>query len=304
MEELRWGDRILTDLYEEALEVSSRDYPRLVIFSDLHLGDGSGRDDFVKNENLMCRVLEDYYLKKDFALVLNGDIEELQKFRLSRIRERYRGLYRLWDRFQEKKALFKTVGNHDGLLQVPGAPEYPYPIHTALRIETGHRPLFIFHGHQAAPLYTRFNDLFTFLLRYLAAPLGIKNIPLKQTRKQYKIEKRVYRFSRRAKVASVIGHTHRPLFESLSKADSLKFSLERLLRGYRSVAEGEKATPCRFPACSTVAAASENGGLPVSRSAAAASPWCIGTRRGRKRPTLPAKGRVGWSGRIRAVSGR
>jgi len=212
----------------------------MVVFSDLHLGDGSSRDDFVKNENLLSRVLEDHYLKNDFALVLNGDIEELQKFRLSRIRERYRNLYSIWDRFQEKKAFFKTVGNHDGLLDVPGSADYPYPVHAALRVETGHRPLFIFHGHQAAPLYTHFNDLLTFLLRYLAAPLRIKNIPLKQTRKQYKIEKRVYRYSRRAKVASIIGHTHRPLFESMSKADSQKYHLERLLRGYRSVAEGDK----------------------------------------------------------------
>ena len=240
MEELRWGDRTLTDLYEEASVITLRDYPRMVIFSDLHLGDGSGRDDFVKNESLMNRVLENYYLEKDFALVLNGDIEELQKFRLSRIRDRYRDLYRIWDRFRDKKAFFKTLGNHDGLLDGPGGAGYPYPLHAALRVETGHRPLFIFHGHQAAPLYTHFNDLVTFLLRYLAAPLRIKNIPLKQSRKQYKIEKRVYRFSRRARVASLIGHTHRPLFESLSKADSLKFTVERLLRGYRGVAEGDK----------------------------------------------------------------
>ena len=39
---------------------------------------------------------------------------------------------------------------------------------------------------------------------------------------------------------ALIGHTHRPLFESLSKIDSLKFNIERYCREYPLVKSAEK----------------------------------------------------------------
>ena len=48
-----------------------------------------------------------------------------------------------------------------------------------------------------------------------------------------RIENRSYNFSRANKLISIIGHTHRPLFESLSRSDSLHFTIENLLRTYR-----------------------------------------------------------------------
>ena len=55
-----------------------------------------------------------------------------------------------------------------------------------------------------------------------------------------RIEKRAYDFSRKYGIISVIGHTHRPLFESLSRADSFHFSIENLLRHYRRADERTK----------------------------------------------------------------
>jgi hypothetical protein len=42
----------------------------------------------------------------------------------------------------------------------------------------------------------------------------------------------VYGFSSRRKIVSIIGHIHRPLFESLSKIDTLKYRIEQLCRHY------------------------------------------------------------------------
>jgi hypothetical protein len=67
----------------------------------------------------------------------------------------------------------------------------------------------------------------------LARPLGIKNYSFSyDSRKPFQLERQVYTFSQRQKVISCIGHTHRPLFESLSKEDSLRFELERRLRKF------------------------------------------------------------------------
>ena len=42
------------------------------------------------------------------------------------------------------------------------------------------------------------------------------------------------------KMITLIGHTHRPLFESLSKIDDLRFKVESRLRLYESADNREK----------------------------------------------------------------
>ena len=93
--------------------------------------------------------------------------------------------------------------------------------------------LFIFHGHQASKKYQEHNELIGFTLKYFANPLGIKSYSVSHSsRKQYTIEKRAYGFSSYNKIVSVIGHTHRPLFESLHKVERLKYKIEQLCRDY------------------------------------------------------------------------
>ena len=55
-----------------------------------------------------------------------------------------------------------------------------------------------------------------------------------------RIENRSYNFSRANKLISIIGHTHRPLFESLSRSESIHFEIETLLRTYRSADNNER----------------------------------------------------------------
>ena len=106
---LRRLDRLLR---ESAVVPCERD-DRFVIFSDLHLGDGSSRDEFVHNTALFRAVLGEHYLQRRFKLVLNGDIEDLYKFPLRAVMENCGDLYRLFDAFLRATALYKIVGNHD-----------------------------------------------------------------------------------------------------------------------------------------------------------------------------------------------
>lgn len=236
-----WGD-----LYHKAHSLELAEHPRLVIFSDLHMGNGSPRrDDFAKNREIFAHVLEECYWKRGYSLILNGDVEELQKFRLGTIQKSYSEIYRLFDRFHQAGKLFKTVGNHDSILASLHrlAFPYPYPLYHSLMLKAREGDMLLFHGHQVAPLYTYFNDVIAVLLRYIAYPLGIKNFSLSHDNsKRHKVERSVYELSREKKLVSIIGHTHRPLFESYSKLDTLKYNLESLLRRYRSVDAEERAS--------------------------------------------------------------
>jgi UDP-2,3-diacylglucosamine pyrophosphatase LpxH len=197
---------------------------RLVVFSDLHLGGGGRRDDFLPNGELLTAALRSYYLPGRFTLVLNGDVEELQRFRLPQIRKQWAGFYALLEEFARRERLERLVGNHDAELAVLGDP-YPAPrLLEALRLVRGRESLLLFHGHQASYVQTRFLGLVAFLLRYVASPLGVRNWSVaRSSRRRFRVERRVYAFARGRRQVVLIGHTHRPLFESLSKLDALRF---------------------------------------------------------------------------------
>ena len=48
------------------------------------------------------------------------------------------------------------------------------------------------------------------------------------------MERQAYKFSLENNCISIIGHTHRPLFESLGRFEYIKFEIERLCRDYPS----------------------------------------------------------------------
>jgi predicted phosphodiesterase len=226
----------LQRLYDDAPTVPLSPNDRLVIFSDLHLGDGGPRDDFRRNADLVQTVLRGYYLDAGHSLALNGDIEELQRFPLAAIRKQWRDAFSLFEEFRRKTALYKLVGNHDEALRHhgDGSPE-PHLL-DALRLTFHGETLFLFHGHQATIFFERFNDISGFFLRYFANAMRIHNFPVMyESRKKYRTEHRVYGFSSSRKILSIIGHTHRPLFESLSKIDTIHFKIEQLCRDYPAV---------------------------------------------------------------------
>ena len=223
----------LTRLYREAPKVRLSSKDKIVVFSDLHLGDGGKDDDFLQNARLFARVLGEYYYENGFTLVLNGDIEELKKFPLKKIVSRWESIYGLFNEFRKKNRLYKIVGNHDFDLFTQKNRKRAGKPFRALKIDYGGKILFVYHGHQASRFFENHDKLAGFLLRYFVFPLGIKNYSVSHdSMKKFKVEKRAYDFSIRKKVISIIGHTHRPLFESLSKIDSIKFKIEQLCRLY------------------------------------------------------------------------
>jgi predicted phosphodiesterase len=203
---------------------------KVLIMSDLHMGVGS-RDDLSHNGGLLVDMLERYYWPEGWTLVLNGDIEELLRYPLPAIKEQWARLYQIFDRLNAQGRLYKTLGNHDeGLLFETS---YPYPLYNAVRIETGLLPIYVYHGHQSSKVYTSYNTLINASIRYFLKPFGIRNISsARSPNRRFYVEKQAYRFSLENHCISVIGHTHRTLFESLGRFEYIKFEIERLCRDY------------------------------------------------------------------------
>jgi UDP-2,3-diacylglucosamine pyrophosphatase LpxH len=224
----------LDALFEKSKAEELTDQSKWVIFSDLHMGDGGSTDDFKPNSDLFLTTLEEHYLKKKFGVILNGDVEELQRFSLQKIQAYWKRAYGLFDEFAAKTRFIKTIGNHDLQLSLKdGKGAQPYDLREAIKLKYGKDHLFIFHGHQASKRFQKHNDLIGFTLKYFADPLGIRNYSVSHSsRKQYKLERRLYAYSAYRKVVSIVGHTHRPLFESMHKVERLKFKIEQLCRAY------------------------------------------------------------------------
>ena len=212
---------------------------KVLIISDLHMGSGS-RDDLSHNGEMLISLLEEYYLKNGWILILNGDIEDLHRYSLDFIQEKWAALYRVFNLFARENRLYKIVGNHDDLLL--RKKYYPYSLHSVIKINTGTVCAFVYHGHQLSKIYNRFNNLFGLLIRYFCRPFGIKNIfSARNPNKRFRIEKEAYNFSLANNCLSIIGHTHRPLFESLGRFEYIKFEIERLCQQYPS-SSGEVRT--------------------------------------------------------------
>ena len=245
------GDRFsiqsLAQLYDRVPVRPLEREHRLVVFSDLHMGNGSRTDDFIHNGDLFATVLSRYYADHRYHLILNGDVEDLQRFSMRSVVRRWPQVYRAFNEIAARGGLTRIVGNHD-LDLLDGrpwaqAPEtdggeawpatYTDPVLEGLRLRHGSGELFLFHGHQTSRWYEKHNNLIRIALRYLANPLFIGNYTIAAgSRKRFRIERRVYNFATERKILAVIGHTHRPLFESMSKTDSIQFEIEQLCRKY------------------------------------------------------------------------
>ncbi len=223
----------LDKLYKETKSISITDEDKIVIFSDLHIGDNTDRDDFQHNSEMFEFLLQYYYLNRNYKLVLNGDIEELYKYPLKKIISSRNNFYNLLNQFDDAGNLFKIYGNHDYELNLHNAPKANSNLLSAVKFDYKGDDIFIFHGHQTAHFIEQYNLLALLLVRYIIYPLGIKNYSFPANfRKKFITESLAYEFSKERKIISILGHTHRPLFESLSKADTLKMLIEKMIRKY------------------------------------------------------------------------
>ena len=232
----------LEKLLHTAKSVNLTPSSKVLILSDLHMGNGGRLDDFRPNATLLKTILEEHYLTEKYSLVLNGDIEELYKFPLSGIESQWSDFYDLFKKFEQNGFFWKTYGNHDVALLDHSSYRLASSLVESVKFKYGNETLLLFHGHQASIIlwenYPVLSRALVLFFRYIAKPSGIKNFSIAyNNRQKFAFEKSIYDFSNSAKIVSIIGHTHRPLFESLSKVDYLNYRIEELCRAYSSADE-------------------------------------------------------------------
>ncbi|MFW3145574.1 MAG: metallophosphoesterase [Thermoplasmatota archaeon] len=195
---------------------------RMVVVSDLHMGDGSVNDDFKRTSRLFSDVFSGYYLDNGFDLLLNGDVEELHKFVLHGIRKRWASIYELFQRFQDELSLMKIIGNHDMDIWSKRSEDIINEHYRSARMKFRDAELFFLHGHQASNYLERLHNTQRVMLRTVGNSFKLKNFTLDLGKKGVtRKEERLSSYSLRKGIMTFMGHTHRPLFGSDSRTPLL-----------------------------------------------------------------------------------
>lgn len=211
---------------------------KFIIFSDQHKGRKNGADEFAPAEKNYIAALE-YYNAAGFHFISLGDSEELWENTLLQVRKHNKSNFEAEKMFVARSAFTKIFGNHDLDWQVdPLAPVYLKEIYgtdvialegVMLQTTIGAKTLDIFctHGHQG-DMQSDGNRLSKFIVAKIWAPLQayLKIVPHTPSYDQHL--KTVHNLlmyewaSQQKNLILITGHTHQPVFESMTHLERLQ----------------------------------------------------------------------------------
>ncbi|WP_346235934.1 metallophosphoesterase [Niabella insulamsoli] len=211
---------------------------RFIIFSDQHKGNRNGADDFVAAETSYLAALQ-YYNNEGFCFINLGDCEELWENLFWQVKKAYQTCFELEGRFLSRNAFIKIFGNHDlywandplASFELENIYKKKVKIYEGviLTTEVEGAPLQIFctHGHQG-DANSDGNWFTKFFIARIWAPLQSylhinPNEPSNNIFKKTLHNEIMYEWSASQKnMLLVTGHTHQPVFESLTHIERLR----------------------------------------------------------------------------------
>lgn len=215
---------------------------KFIIFSDQHKGGRNGADDFVLAEHNYMAALE-YYNNGNFSLVCMGDCEELWENTLSKVKDSYPKTFEAEKKFIERKSFVKILGNHDlywgndpfawwQLKKIYGEEVKVYEgLVLAVNISGRLFRIFCTHGHQG-DAQSDGNWFSKFFVARIWAPFQAY-LRINPNTAAYNNEKKslhneiMYEWSAVQKDTLLItGHTHQPVFVSLTHIERLYKELQ------------------------------------------------------------------------------
>jgi predicted phosphodiesterase len=218
---------------------------RFIIFSDQHKGRKNGADDFMLAEKNYVAALQ-FYNDRNYHLISLGDCEELWENTLVQVMKHNEASYEEEKKFVHRNAFTKIFGNHDLDWEIdPLAPAYLKKIYGAslevlqgVTLETiiGQKVLRIFctHGHQG-DLQSDGNWFSKFFVTKIWAPLQAylrinPNTPAYDQHLKTAHNRMMYEWALQQKnLVLVTGHTHQPVFESLTHFERLQWQHRKAL---------------------------------------------------------------------------
>jgi UDP-2,3-diacylglucosamine pyrophosphatase LpxH len=220
---------------------------RYIIFSDLHRGARNGADDFLRCERTYNAALA-YYFKMGYTLITLGDVEELWEERPEDVVRAYEHSLELEAQFHQRERYVRVWGNHDEdwssaadverLLQPVFGGE-PLNVREGLRLrvmDAGQHlgDLLLVHGHQGDVLSYQWAKFSRWVVRRFWRTLQrltrfSLNTPANDWQLRAKHNIALYKWAERCrKTVLIAGHTHRPVFQSLSHTEKLRRQLAEL----------------------------------------------------------------------------
>lgn len=212
---------------------------KIIIFSDIHRGDGGWSDNFSANQNIYFAAL-DYYYKNNYNYIENGDADELWENKdMLVIKEMHSDVFWLMSKFYDENRLYLIYGNHDmDKKNKKYANKYfselkdksrgiTYSLFPRIKMNEGlvlqyknKGEMLIIHGHQVDFINNELWKLSKFLVRYLWRPLeviGVNNPTraAKNNDKKEKIDNILSNCCIKEKCIIISGHTHRPMFPTV-----------------------------------------------------------------------------------------
>jgi predicted phosphodiesterase len=210
---------------------------KFIIFSDQHKGTRNGADDFTLAEHNYLAALE-YYCQHDFYFINMGDSEELWENSLRKVKKKNKVVFEAEKKFVDHNKFIKIFGNHDlywdtsplaswHLKDIFGENVKAYE-GVILPVSIGEKTLEIFctHGHQGDAASDG-NWFSKFFVAWIWAPLQAflrinPNTPAYDYDKKSLHNTIMYEWSSQQKdLLLITGHTHQPVFSSLTHLESL-----------------------------------------------------------------------------------
>ena len=210
---------------------------RFIILSDQHKGAKNGADDFMYCENTYIAAL-DYYNRENFHYICLGDGEELWENILFAVKDKNKLSFEKEKLFVQRNAFTKVFGNHDlfwdqdpfASLQLHKIYDAPVKIYEGviLKMTVSGKSLDIFltHGHQGDK-QSDGNWFSKFFVSRIWGPLQSfllinPNTPAYNSQLKSLHNSMMYEWSSGQKnLVLITGHTHQPVFESLTLLEKL-----------------------------------------------------------------------------------
>ena len=209
---------------------------KFIIFSDQHKGAKDGSDDFAFCEKNYLYALE-YYNQNNFHFISLGDSEELWENTLATVKKRNIESFEKEKLFLQRNAFTKVFGNHDlewdnsplASIELQNIYGQNLPVYEGVLLKVNDKcpvEIFLTHGHQGDELSDG-NWFSKWFVANIWAPvqsyLSINpNTPAFQDHLKTDHNLFMYEWiSQQKNMLLITGHTHQPVFESLTHMESL-----------------------------------------------------------------------------------
>jgi len=215
---------------------------RFIIFSDHHKGAGDEADDFRPCQTTYKTALDHYY-ENGFNLVLLGDAEELWENKIEEVMATYEDVFLSEARFYPDH-YFRIVGNHDDTWNDPEhVAAYLEPFYSNIQVLPGlvlayesddlYGEVFLAHGHQGtldSDVLSGISPHILPIYRQLQNKFSIGHTtPATDDYLRGQHDTQMYRWaSQKRRLILIAGHTHRPVWTSLTHLDQLFMQLYAL----------------------------------------------------------------------------